>query len=81
MINSSFAWDFEERYALFAQTKRVKVFARLFQKAARIQRRGALVAPRKGRNSLNGVSLLLTFLFAPVVSKRKVAKAFILFSP
>ena len=29
----------------------MKVFARLFQKAARIQRRGALVVLRRGRNS------------------------------
>jgi len=57
----------------------MKVFARLFQKAARIQRRGAVVALRRARNSLNGVSLLVTFLFAPVVSKRKVAKDFLLF--
>ncbi len=36
-------------------------------------RRVALVALRRARNNL-GVSLLLTFLFAPAVSKRKVAK-------
>ena len=35
-------------------------------------RRVALVALRRARNNL-GVSLLLTFLFAPAVSKRKVA--------
>ena len=34
--------------------------------------RGALLAVRRRRNNL-GVSLLLTFLFAPAVSKRKVA--------
>ncbi len=35
--------------------------------------RGALLAARRRRNSI-GVSLLVTFLFAPAVSKRKVAK-------
>ena len=35
-------------------------------------RRVALVALRRARNNL-GVSLLITFLFAPAVSKRKVA--------
>ena len=34
--------------------------------------RGALLAVRRRRNNL-GVSLLITFLFAPAVSKRKVA--------
>ena len=36
-------------------------------------RRAALVARRNARKNL-GVSLLVTFLFAPAVSKRKVAK-------
>ena len=51
-------WQFQTAtpMALFAQTTE-KVFARLFQKAARIQRRGALVVLRRGRN-------------APIVRKR-----------
>ena len=36
-------------------------------------RRVALVARRNARNRSSAVSLLLTFLFAPAVSKRKVA--------
>ena len=61
-----------------------KVFARLFQKAARIQRRGALVAARTRRNKTHSVGGELTcspvaysafsfvsFSFAPRVSKEK----------
>jgi len=39
----------------------------------------ALLALRRARNSPNGVSFLITFFFAPVVSKKKVAKEFCLF--
>jgi len=54
-----------------ALSKQEKVFARLFQKAARIQRRGALVALRRGRNSPNGAFLFVSFFFCAYMVKRK----------
>ena len=39
----------------------------------------ALLARRNGRNTPNGVSFLITFFFAPLVSKKKVAKELRLF--
>jgi hypothetical protein len=38
----------------------------------------SLLAPRKGRKSPTDVSFLITFFFAPLASKKKVAKAFVL---
>jgi hypothetical protein len=49
----------------------MKVFARLFQKAARIQRRGALVARRNARNIPIGIFFLIVFSFVPSTGKRK----------
>jgi len=53
-----------------------KVFARLFQKAAQWRARSPPRPPQRTKKIL-GVSLLLTFLFAPPVSKRKVATGFL----
>ena len=76
-------WCRQERYV---RTNPVsKVFARLFQKAARIQRRGALVARRNARNFPCGIFFLLArsacrsgrsvafFHFVPLAGKRKKA--------
>ncbi len=66
--------------------KLYKVFARLFQKAARIQRRGALVARRNGRNSPFGIffgkriCLQILFSFVPPVSKKKWINEFVHFN-
>ena len=51
--------------AVFARTKAPKVLIDLFQKVAGV-----------GRAHRNGVFFLITFSFAPVVSKEKVGKEF-----
>ena len=61
--------------ARFHRTKRlrtVREHAKAPPPGGAHPRRAALVALRRARNNL-GVSLLITFLFAPAVSKRKVA--------
>jgi hypothetical protein len=47
----------------------VKVFDHLFQKVARIQRRGALVAAPKRRNSLYGVSFCKLKSALPILAE------------
>ena len=49
----------------------VKFCARLFQKAARIQRRGALVARRNARNSFVGIFFLPSFFFCASCRQKK----------
>jgi hypothetical protein len=54
----------------------VKVLIKLFQKFFESRRRNAGRRPQAAKFPV-GVFLLITFLFAPMVSKRKVAKEFL----
>ena len=51
---------------------REKFLRRFFQKATAVEAR-SLLALRRGRNTLIGISFLITFFFVPLVSKKKVA--------
>ena len=53
-----------------------KSFGRAFSKARASGGRAGLLAARRRRNSPNGVFFLITFSFAPLVSKKKVAEKF-----
>ena len=58
---------------MFAQAL-CKSFGRAFSKARAGGGRAGLLAARRRRNSPNGVFFLITFSFAPLVSKEKVAE-------
>ena len=78
-VRASAFFEAQNRYApcvsTFRHTNRlctVREHAKAPPPGGAHPRRAALVAVRRRRNN-PGVSLLITFLFAPAVSKRKVA--------
>ena len=56
----------------------VKVLIKLFQKFAQVEAAEASSPSAEGETPLNGVSFLITFFFAPLASKKKVAMDFAL---